>query len=350
MTSEPLPSSPSAPPRERWAGTVMIILSTICYAASHVTIRFLTNQDVANDWILFFKEFTGLLVLLPWVFLRYFQGRYRLVSKRLILMVAIAAVFCELIGARLHVLGFSVIGLVITVPLVQSATLLGSALLGRIFLGDPVSRQRKIAMAVLIFAIILLTLGKEIGVKTDNVGWMIQVACGVIVAGMAYAVYLTMLRHVLRKYLPDDADLWMSFQFTQWAGYDYPPHPKKDSSRHYSPFPVTLLMSIVYVVGVSVFGTCLFLESGRSGFTAVPPDAWTVVPISGLCNVVGFYFQVHGLRMTTTVQASLIAVSQILILALVGLLFFDETVNAWIVSGLVLTLCGVVISARPEKG
>jgi drug/metabolite transporter (DMT)-like permease len=65
--------------------------------------------------------------------------------------------------------------------------------------------------------------------------------------------------------------------------------------------------------------------------------------------MVGFFFQIQGLRMTTAVQASLIAVSQILVLALIGFTFFNETINLLVLAGLILTVYGVVMSAKPEK-
>jgi drug/metabolite transporter (DMT)-like permease len=72
--------------------------------------------------------------------------------------------------------------------------------------------------------------------------------------------------------------------------------------------------------------------------------------ISAISNVAGFFFQIQGLRMTSAVQASLIAVSQMLLLALVGWRFFGEVlIHPLIIMGLVLTVLGVVLSAKPEK-
>jgi drug/metabolite transporter (DMT)-like permease len=53
--------------------------------------------------------------------------------------------------------------------------------------------------------------------------------------------------------------------------------------------------------------------------------------------------------MTTAVQASLIAVSQILILSLIGFVFFNEAINILVLFGLALTVYGVAVSAKPEK-
>ena len=354
--------------RERWTGTIFTFLSTLFYATSNVAMRYLTTQQgVDNDWILFFKESVGFTILLPWLLLRLYQGRFHFTSKRLILNIIIAAVFCQLIGARLHVLGFAVIGLVITVPLIQSSTLLGVAMIGRFALGYPISRMRKIALTVLLVAITMIAVGKELaerqqeGIQQEtektavvqqhtapevSPGFFLLVAAGTIVAGVAYAIYITILRQSVRRNWNDENSTWQSFRFQHWVGHD---HVKQPGVRYYAPFPVTLMMSIVLGTGMIVFGGCLFSKWGAAGFFCGVPDfAWRCILISGIANMVGFFFQIQGLRMTSAVQASLIAVSQIVLLSLIGWLYFAEAVNMLVVFGLVLTISGVLMSAVPE--
>lgn len=377
-------SSSKVPISERWSGIVMTLISTAFFCVSHTMLRLLTEYRIDNDWILFFKESIGLLLLLPWLALRFFQGRYRFTSKRLILLVAFAAILCEAIGARLHVLGFAVIGLLITIPLVQSSTLLGTAFFGKLFLGDPVSSKRKIAMGILIFAVVLLSVGKEwaspserpIELKNQgetvlstlessvtasenieirqrnerNTGYFLLVSAGTILAGIAYSIYLIILRFAIRKYWNDDDNVWLSFQFSPWAGYEIPRSGLCEGPKSYSPFPVTLMMSIVLGVGAGVFGCFLYAKYGLVGFYRVPDQTvWFLVAISGCCNLIGFFFQIQGLRMTTAVQASLIAISQMLVLSLIGCCFFNEPINLIVAAGLILTICGVFMSARPEN-
>ena len=338
--------------RERRTGTIFAFLSTFFYAISNVAVRYLTGYEVDNDWILFYKETIGLLILLPWLLLRFGQGRFQYTSKRLILTVILAAVLCQLIGARLHVQGFAVIGLIIAVPLIQSSTLLGVALIGHLVLGDTLSRRRQIAITILLIAITILSVGKGIasgeqqpGTQT-SAGYFLLVAAGTVVAGFSYAIYITMLRHAIRQYWKDENSTWLSFKFRRWIGYD---HTKKPEERFYSPFPVTLMMSLVLGTGIVIFGSCLFYKSGIAGFYDVPKIAWYCIPISGLCNAIGFFFQIQGLRMTSAVQASLIAVSQMLLLSLIGYLCFDEAVNTVVMIGLGLTVYGVFMSAKPER-
>ena len=342
--------------RERWTGTIFAFLSTFFYAISNVAVRYLTGYNVDNDWILFYKETIGFSILLPWLLFRLGQGRLQYTSKRLLVLVILAAVLCQLIGARLHVLGFAVIGLIIAVPLIQSSTLLGVALIGHFVLGDTLSRRRKIAITILLIAMTILSLGKGIaggeqqpGEQT-SAGYFLLVAVGTVVAGLSYAIYITVLRHAIRQYWNDENSAWLSFKFHRWIGYD---HTKQAGEQFYAPFPVTLMMSLVLGTGMAIFGSCLFYKRGIVGFYEVPDIAWhcilTPILISGVCNATGFFFQIQGLRLTSAVQASLIAVSQMILLSLIGWWFFEEAINMIVMIGLGLTIYGVFMSAKPER-
>ncbi|GHT22201.1 hypothetical protein FACS189419_04410 [Planctomycetales bacterium] len=319
--------------------------------------RYLLLEEVNLDWILFFKETIGVSLLIPWLLLRWYQGRLLYISKRLIFYILIAAVICQLIGSHLQLLGYAVIGLIISVPLIQSSTLLGVAILGAVFLGDPLSKKRQYAVAVLITAVTILSIGKALIEPVSpqpetvlNPSLFLLAAAGAVLAGLSFSVYTIILRYVIRRYWKDEDSPWKSFSFRHWAGSEYKEQGKNSTgSRFYSPFPVTLLAAIVLGAGVIIFGTCLYAGHGASGFVNVPPFAWYLIPISAVCNAVGFFFQIQGLRMTTAVQASLVAVAQIILLSFVGYLYFDEAVNSIVIFGLVLTSYGVIISAKPEN-
>ena len=353
---EPIPQKTAG--RERWTGIVFAFLSTFFYGISNIAIRYMTVPDmvggtVEHFWILFYKEVIGLSILLPWLFVRWMQGRFQYCSKRLVWYIILAAIVCQLIGAPLQVLGYAVIGFVIAVPVVQSSTLLGVALLGYFVFGDTISQRRKTAIAILIVAITILSVGKEltnIGSEQEanivDAGLFLLVTAGAIVSGTTFAFYVVILRYAIRKFWHDDNSTWLSFSFSQWIGHDYVKEPGK---RLYSPFPITLAMALVLAVGIVIFGAFIFCKQGVSGFSAVPQAAWYAVLVSGICNVTGFLFQVQGLRMTSAVQASLIAISQMLLLSLIGCLFFGEIITPLVMVGLGLTVCGVFMSARPEN-
>ena len=342
---------------ERWTGTLFSFLSTFLFAFSHVSVRYMAGYKVDLDWILFYKEAIGLSLLIPWLLIRLYQGRFQFCSKRLLLYIVVSAVICQLIGARCQVHGYAVVGLIIAVPLILSSTLLGVALLGRYINGHLLSSRRKMAITILIAAVVIISIGKEMTVTGSShandavsAGVFLLGAATAVAAGLAYAIYITILRYSIRQYWKDENSTRLSFKFRHWVGHDHVPQP---GQRFYSPFPVTLTMSLVFAVGMVIFGTILYCRSGLAGFYTVPDEigrtAWYCILISGVGNMSGFFFQIQGLRMTSAVQAQLIAVSQMLVLSLIGYFFFLEAVNVVVMIGLGLTIYGVFMSAKPER-
>ena|GEM_PF-1549335 len=369
--------------RERCIGTLFIFLSTLMFAVSNVAVRYLTDHDLCIYWMLFYKESIGLLILLPWILFRFIQGRYRYTPVSLILFVCLAGIVCQMIGSPLHLFGLAVIGLIITVPLIQSATILSVAVIGYLVFGSVISLRRKISIAFLILAVIILSAGKELSAigtpqcdTSVSTGLFLLGAVGAVIAGIAYAVYVTMIRYAVRQHWNDDNSIRLLFKVWHWIGHDcsksrtakenapqkssngdtqaesekYAESEKKQTDTpYYAPFPITLIIAIVFAVGILIFGIVLYGKHGVEGFYNVPDLAWTYICISGVCNLAGFFFQVLGLRMTSAIQASLIAVFQIVILSLIGVLFFHEMVNTIVIIGLGLAVCGVLMSAKPEK-
>ncbi len=343
------------------------------YCTSNTILRELTVLRVDNDWSLFWKEFAGLCVLVPWLLLRCLQGRYRLLSKRLFLWLILGGTLCELVGARLQMYAYLTVGILISAPLIQAASMGGTAALGSLVLRDPLSIHKKIAMGVLVLATVLLLFGKELaaehvvaetgatGTGTSSSAFPCLLAgLGSLAAGVSYSIHMVIVRFVGHVHWRDDLyTARQSMRFRHWIGHDLRGRDDTpDGSRFYSPFPVTLIMGTIFGVGVFWFGLCLYRKTGWDGFLHIATvdgqwldmektaRSWWLVGISGFCNMVGFFFQVQGLRMTSAVQVSLVAVSQFLFLALFGMFFFGEPTNAIIWTGVALAVCGVLLSAK----
>ncbi|MGL6196427.1 MAG: EamA family transporter, partial [Thermoguttaceae bacterium] len=137
-----------------------------------------------------------------------------------------------------------------------------------------------------------------------------------------------------------------------WVGHDFSTHtqvpsPYSDGGRVYSPFPITLIMIIVTGVGVVAFGGKILATRGFHGlFIAPEPWWWYWVLLAGILNLMGFFFQVQGLLLASAAKMSLISASQIVILAVVGVLFFKEPMSILILIGVVLTITGVIFASK----
>ena len=90
---------------------------------------------------------------------------------------------------------------------------------------------------------------------------------------------------------------------------------------------------------------------GWDGFyRTIPSEAWKWALFSGLSNMVGFYFQIIGLRYTIVARAQMISVAQIVFVTVLGVLYFAEPTNFFVWLGITLTICGILLASSPGKG
>ena len=141
---------------------------------------------------------------------------------------------------------------------------------------------------------------------------------GAVVAGVAYSIYIVFLR-------------------------------RSSNSRQ---MPISFIAVEVTGIGAVIFGL-EFLRDHSFQISAlwedISPQVWRLVVMAGLFNMVGFLFQINGLRYTLVARAQMISVSQIIIGTIFGVLFYYETTNAMIWLGVTLTVLGIGIVSTPSK-
>ena len=353
-----------------WTSTWVSLVSMLLYTVSNASLRHLGDLDAPIDWCIAIKEVIAVALLAPWVTFRFIRGRYRFQSKRLLLILVIASLICEVFGAQNQLVAYAFVGLVIASPILQSCQLIATALIGNYYLNDKISRSKWIAMGLLLGAVFLLSFGKTLGQPEqmatqtpENQGISLMAMKGVVaalIAGLAYAIYANTLRYALRKHRSHTLGAWDSIKIHDWIGHDFVTHRQEPSPlsedsgkivrvRPYSPFPVTLVMIIVTGVGTLYFGTSVVVTRGFVGFVDVPSDCWFWIILSGVTNTIGFFFQVQGLLLASAAKVSLISAFQIVIFAFLGMLFFGEMMNTYIAIGIVLAIVGVLFSSQDAE-
>ncbi|MGL4944275.1 MAG: DMT family transporter [Thermoguttaceae bacterium] len=338
-----------------WHGLLFCFGSTTFYCTSNIILRGLTEQNVSNDWTLFYKELIGLTILMPWLVCRFFQGRYAHQSKRLLACLIVGGIVCELIGARLQLWAFGVIGIILAMPIIQALNLVSTAVLGVYLVNEKLSRRKLWVIPLLIVALSVLTWGKlhatpEATTPTamETAQWLaILGVVAAMVTGLAYAFHMTCMRIACSAHWREEYSLWDNLRWSDWigAGQQTPPDDT-NSQQHKTGEPVSLIlaMAIILVIGVLGFGFCLYREHGLNGFVDAPPVCWWLVAASGVANLIGFFCQAFALRLTSATQVMLISVLQIGVITLTGYFLFGEPVNTLIVVGLILTTLGVIAS------
>ena len=80
---------------------------------------------------------------------------------------------------------------------------------------------------------------------------------------------------------------------------------------------------------------------------ATPWQQYALMFAAGICNLIAFFALVRGLRLTTVLHVNMINAGQVAMAAVVGVLFFGETCNRWLVLGVGLMIAGIFAFGSP---
>ena len=117
-----------------------------------------------------------------------------------------------------------------------------------------------------------------------------------------------------------------------------------------SQFALTSLTMVgITGVGLLICGSILTFERGLDGWLSPPPICWAFVLTSGVCNMIGFYFQIESLRRLFVLKQTIVANVQTLLLALLGIFVYHEAFT-WVVAlGFVLVLVAVWLAGSEKQ-
>lgn len=353
----PPPSSSNASSSQVRLGFLLACGSTFLYGISNIILRALCEYpEVPNDWILFYKELFGLVIILPWVAYRLVEGRYARQSWRLIVYLIFAAILCQGVGARLQLWSLGVLGLVLALPLIQATGLITTAMSCVLLTHEKFSRRRWQAIALLVIALCVLTCGKQLTLdssstiatsSTSSIWWVFAGVGATILTGISYAVYMLCVRLAASAYWHEEESFWENLRWNAWRTRRLR-EGKQSSPGAYEPLPPFLVVLVVLWVGVVIFGTNLYFQHGWQSFFAAPPICWKLVLASGCFNFCGFLLQIFALRLASATQFAIVSILQIILLTLAGYLLFHEAINVIILTGIVMVFVGVMMSIEPQ--
>lgn len=313
MTSPPGDAA-SAGRRAFW-GTVCGIASAVGYTGANA---FLREASVVSDpvWVSCIKAVPTTVLFGPYLLWQWYSGIPPWTSRRAAYGLAIAGLLGQVVGNVSFQFSLGVIGMALSVPLCLGTLLLGTALLARLWLHEPVTLRSAFAMVVLLGAVVVLSFGAGDAHRAVEASSQAPHTAGIVAAAVAAACIsgftYAFLGAVIRRAVTGHATL-----------------------------PATLV--VVSIVGLASLAPLSLFRLGVADLLDTTWLEYRPMLMAGLFNAAAFYALSKSLQMLPILQYNLLNASQTAMAAVAGVLFFGEPITLALQMGVALTVAGLVL-------
>lgn len=306
--------------RQALEGTALGILAAVAYTTANLGLR---NVAAGGDfdWALFVSANKAIPVtLIAWglVAWRSANGLPGLPPRRLWVPLVLTGFVMQFGGNVMFQFALSRGGLALTVPLTFSTILVSGAVFGRLVLGEAITPKILIAMGAMMVAVAILSQGADTASQAlvTDADWNATVlavltAC---LSGIGYGSGGVMIRRCVTSHLSYSA-------------------------------------TIVFIssVGLFVMGPLAVFRLGLPAIGAVSLHVWLSMLAAGVFNAVAFFAVNAAFKRLSVVRVNLLNASQAAMAAMAGVVLFGEP-NTWsLQAGTLLTITGLVLSARRDR-
>ncbi len=300
-------------------GGILCAISALAYTGANMCLRALVASNPV--WAIWVKETVAVVAVVPLLAWYAWRGIPFLPSRRALGALVLVGLATQLGGNVMVLWALGVIGMAVSIPLVVGVTLVGSAILGLLVLGERVPRRGVVAIGMLIAAVSVLSVGANqanqavAAQTTAEVGpmWVVAAVAAICMAGLIFAA----LNLTIRKSMT-------------------------------SSIPPAVIVLMIPGMGTLTLGPISLAYLGLEGLLATPASQFGLMLLAGILNLVAFGSYTKGLQLTTIVHANAINASQTALAAVAGLLFFAEPASPWLVLGVILTIVGLILNDRPR--
>ena len=293
-------------------GVAFGIVSALGYTAANICLR-----EVAGRCDAVFVSFVraipialGAAVFVAWNT----AAGVRIVTSRGQLGRLVAtALFMQFAGNVAFQWALGQIGLAITVPLMFGSLIIGSAILGRLFLAERLTARSSLSMFTLIAAIIVLGLasnqgGNSLGNDPSLTPFLlVGAAAAACSAGLGYASGNVVMRQAMHQGMTLSATLM-----------------------------------IVGITGVVSLGALSYCRSGYQFPQPARGDLLTILA-AGVFNAVAFSALGRSLQLLPVLHVNILNASQVAMAAICGMIIFGEPSGLGQFLGIALTLTGLML-------
>jgi drug/metabolite transporter (DMT)-like permease len=205
-----------------------------------------------------------------------------------------------------------IVGVALAVPLCLGSMIVGGATLGRFVLNEPITYRMALGLLLLIVAIFVLSGGAHKASasvsalqSSDQVGLGVAACCA---SGVFYAIMGAVLRHATREM----ATLSQALMIVSTVG-------------------------LAGLAGVS----CWSVSSAE--FSTITVEQILMMLAAGVLNALAFVALTRALQLMPLVYVHALNATQATMAAVAGVLIFSEAQSSFLVSGLVLTIAGLLL-------
>ena len=286
-------------------GTVCGLAAAVLYTASNIALRKCTDLD--PFLVSAVKAFPTVIVLGPFLIWMRFNRQNILTNPSAVWKFAAVALIGQFVGNGAFQIALGIIGLAKAVPITLGVLLIGGGLLGRFMLGEPLKRKTLLAIAVLLVAVVVLSIAKEDASTQVNGPLWLGAACAAA-SGAAYAMFGAVMRQTMNN------------------GVSAP-----------------LAMFISGTIGSIALSAYTMTRLTFNDLVGIDEPEWIMMSVGGVFNLTAFVALSLSLKSLPVVAVNLINASQVAMAAIAGVLLFAEPITSSLIMGLALTILGLVI-------
>jgi drug/metabolite transporter, DME family len=294
-------------------GVCCCAIAAVGYTAANACLNQSMIDKIDPVWVTCLKESTAFLYAAICVLIRFFRRLPVFPPWKELGILLAVGLSVQYLGNLGYLWAMGKVGLSVTVPANYGMQLFATALFGWLILGERVSFRSAMALGLLIIAIVLLKLGaKAVNSDSSSATIMLAVAASCL-AGLVFAGLSIALRRCSKVAVEQ-----------------------------------SVLLFIVAGSGAITMWPLSFYRMGAEGVFNTPSNALAWMLGASFFNLIGFLGIAKGLQLISVVHASVLNASQVAMSAVVGMVFFRESHNFWVVLGIIVTVAGIMLVDRPK--
>ncbi len=276
--------------------------------------------DCDPVWVMCIKTIPTVVGVAPWLIVRWRRGERVFPPLPVIATLAAAGLIGQLGGNVAFQWSLGIIGIALTVPLCMGMIIIAGAVLGRVLLHESVNTLTVVALAILLAAIWILSVGAqdasnamaELGTVSP---WFVTAAVtGGCISGLSYAI----LGVAIRK-----AVLGVS--------------------------TVSATTFCIAIVGLLCLTPLAVHRIGVTEMLQTDRGDIAMMVLGGVFNLIAFLALTRALQITSLVHVNALNASQVAMASVAGIVLFQEQASPALTLGVCLTVVGLLIMPRHKR-